>query len=447
MSSARNTFWTVTARGNGACAWPRKYGMNWFIPAFVSSRPDSGGGISDDEGTTRCSRSSKKRRNDARISRPSIGKASLPGGSRPAAHRVLFGRQEFGLLVAHRLLALGDRLGDELREVEHPAAGLAGEPGGRHLLALAAEEARRHDRGRRPGPEAEGQPEQPSHGAALPRPLPPNRLEAFRSPAPTEMILTSGPDTACSTRLEIRRTRPTISSAATSIPSTRSSSRFVRSTDPFTSRSSGTVSSRIASMISFVLSSTRNVLMSTMHRNSTSSPQKAESTMRATSPPSSAAITACALLAARVRASYRWRRAGVLVGLLALPRGLVVPRALEPGRPVLLLDHVSRVIVRVPVLLAEAQLLQPRVSGRLLQMERHGVGRTRVLGRLAEGRDHAVRFRGAGEVDRGLGEVQLRLGQPDVLHRVRGGHGDEQRPRVGEPDVLARVHDHPPRDV
>ena len=63
MSTARKTFWTVTARGNGAGACPRKYGMNWFMPAFVSSRPDSGWGISDEDGTRLCPRSSKKRRN------------------------------------------------------------------------------------------------------------------------------------------------------------------------------------------------------------------------------------------------------------------------------------------------------------------------------------------------------------------------------------------------
>ena len=51
MSLVRITFCEVTARGYGAVACPRKYGMNWFMPAFVSSRPDSGGGISDDERT------------------------------------------------------------------------------------------------------------------------------------------------------------------------------------------------------------------------------------------------------------------------------------------------------------------------------------------------------------------------------------------------------------
>ena len=51
MSLVRITFCEVTARRYGGSAWPRKYGMNWFIPAFVRSSPDSGGGISDEERT------------------------------------------------------------------------------------------------------------------------------------------------------------------------------------------------------------------------------------------------------------------------------------------------------------------------------------------------------------------------------------------------------------
>ena len=45
--------------------------------------------------------------------------------------------------------------------------------------------------------------------------------------------------------------------------------------------------------------------------------------------------------------------------------------------------------------------------------------------------------------DRGLGEVEARLGHADQLHRLGGGHGGRQRGRVGEPDVLARA-DHQP---
>ena len=79
-------------------------------------------------------------------------------------------------------------------------------------------------------------------------------------------------------------------------------------------------------------------------------------------------------------------------------------------------------------------------------MERHRVGRGRVLLRSSERRDHAVGFRRAGQVDRRLREVELGLGQPDVLDRLRGRHRDHQRARIRQPDVLARVHDHPPGD-
>jgi hypothetical protein len=48
------TFWAVVARRYGGSACPRKYGMNWFIPAFVSRSPDSAGGINDDERTRTC---------------------------------------------------------------------------------------------------------------------------------------------------------------------------------------------------------------------------------------------------------------------------------------------------------------------------------------------------------------------------------------------------------
>src|SRR5436305_11919013 len=70
MSLVRMTFWDDVARGYGGSACPRKYGMNWFIPALVSKRPVSGGGISDDERTRVCPRSSKKRRKRSRISEP-----------------------------------------------------------------------------------------------------------------------------------------------------------------------------------------------------------------------------------------------------------------------------------------------------------------------------------------------------------------------------------------
>src|SRR5438093_11113430 len=71
MSPVRMHFWEEVARGKGGSCWPRKYGTNWFMPALVSSRPGTGA-ISEDDGTTRCPRSSKNDRNACRISFPSM---------------------------------------------------------------------------------------------------------------------------------------------------------------------------------------------------------------------------------------------------------------------------------------------------------------------------------------------------------------------------------------
>ena len=80
------------------------------------------------------------------------------------------------------------------------------------------------------------------------------------------MIFTSGLEAASSTSPESFSTRPTIEFALSSMTSTRSISRFVFSTEVLTSRSNGIVSSRIASIVIFVLSSTRNVFSSTKRR-------------------------------------------------------------------------------------------------------------------------------------------------------------------------------------
>src|SRR6202008_3166579 len=47
---------------------PVKTSLNWFIPALVKSSVGSSAGIREDEGTRRCPRSSKKRRNRSRTS-------------------------------------------------------------------------------------------------------------------------------------------------------------------------------------------------------------------------------------------------------------------------------------------------------------------------------------------------------------------------------------------
>src|SRR5215467_12055797 len=128
MSLVRITFWEVVARGYGGSAWPKKYGMNWFIPAFVSSRPDSGGGISDEDRTRVCPRSSKNDRNSSRIRLPSTGDEST-GGSGGARPRDPVLRAKLPLPIVRRSFAFLHGLGHELREIEEPAAGLARDRG------------------------------------------------------------------------------------------------------------------------------------------------------------------------------------------------------------------------------------------------------------------------------------------------------------------------------
>src|SRR3954464_2101491 len=60
-------FWVSATRFHGAAWSPRKYGTNWFMPAFVNSRFGAVG-IRDDDGTMACCFDLKKSRNDWRIS-------------------------------------------------------------------------------------------------------------------------------------------------------------------------------------------------------------------------------------------------------------------------------------------------------------------------------------------------------------------------------------------
>src|SRR5215217_374813 len=285
MSSALKHFCTVVARTNGAGEWPRKYGMNWFIPAFVSSRPDSGSGISEDDGTRLWPRSSKKRRNDSRISSPRMASEVAERGARLA------------LNLIHRPPALGDRLGDQSRELEEPAARFARERGRRDLPHLSPREPCGEDRPGGAGAEPEREPEDAPHstGGVVggvgdevedDEELGPRRNldAAVRSPAPRPTILTRGLVTACSTSVEIFSTRPTMLFALSSMPSTRSISRLVFTTEFRTSVRSGTVSWRMPSIRSFVDVRTLYVLSRTMHRNSTSAAHAAARMMSAQSP-------------------------------------------------------------------------------------------------------------------------------------------------------------------
>ena len=62
-------FWVSVARAGvqGGVHTPRKYGTNWFMPAFVNNKPGLWG-IKEAEGTTVCCFSRKKSRKLWRIS-------------------------------------------------------------------------------------------------------------------------------------------------------------------------------------------------------------------------------------------------------------------------------------------------------------------------------------------------------------------------------------------
>ena len=58
----------------------------------------------------------------------------------------------------------------------------------------------------------------------------------------------------------------------------------------------------------------------------------------------------------------------------------------------------------------------------------------------------AIALRRGGQVDRRVGERNLRLGQADKLHRLLRRDRHDQRLRIGHADVFARADDDPPRD-
>ena len=59
MSDVRNAFCEDVRRLLGGSAWPAKYGLNWTMPAMVSSIVGSPTGISDELATRRWSLLSK----------------------------------------------------------------------------------------------------------------------------------------------------------------------------------------------------------------------------------------------------------------------------------------------------------------------------------------------------------------------------------------------------
>ena len=103
--------------------------------------------------------------------------------------------------------------------------------------------------------------------------------------------------------------------------------------------------------------------------------------------------------------------------------------------------------MRVDVALAAAELARAGVGGRAQRVGRMEVPvLADVGGRGVERGVGGVRLRRPREVDGRLREVQPRLGQADVLDRLRRGDRDEQSLRIGVADVLGGEHDHPPGD-
>ena len=104
--------------------------------------------------------------------------------------------------------------------------------------------------------------------------------------------------------------------------------------------------------------------------------------------------------------------------------------------------------MRVDVALSVAELARAVVARVAELLRRPEVAALENVARRFLERDVArVRLRRPREVDRGLGEVEARLGKADVLERMRRRDGDEQGAGVGVADVLGSEHDHPPNDV
>ena len=128
--------------------------------------------------------------------------------------------------------------------------------------------------------------------------------------------------------------------------------------------------------------------------------------------------------------------------LEAVGRGLVVRAVPELVGEVLLRHPALGVVVRIVVARPVPELLRPLVVG-VPEVDGHLDRRAvaHVLAGAARCRAaDAVRLRRGGQVDDGLGQVELRLGQADVLDGVGGGVGDDERLGSATPtSSLARI--------
>ncbi len=107
----------------------------------------------------------------------------------------------------------------------------------------------------------------------------------------------------------------------------------------------------------------------------------------------------------------------------------------------------GRVVVRIDIALAVAELLRALVVGVAKLLRRAQVAvLAHVAGRSRERAHDRIRLRGPRQVDRSLRQIQLRLGQPHVLERLRRRDRDHERLRVSVAHVLRGEDDHPACD-
>src|SRR5581483_406884 len=217
-------------------------------------------------------------------------------------------------------------------------------------------------------------------------------------------------------------------SAVPSNESTRSRSTFACPTALRISATTGNVSWRISSIDWRSIDSVR--VSATMAYTSTTTAM----------PLATATITAAVSLASIVLTLGP--EPGHAFGDLlfeAVVRRRVVGAVGRRGGPVLLRHPAPWVVVRIVVTDPVTErgrrpvVAVPEVRGHLA-----GQPVADVLSRPPDAERCPVRLRCRGEVHDGLGQVELRLGEPDELDGAGGGVGHDERHRVGHAHVLRR---------
>ncbi len=129
--------------------------------------------------------------------------------------------------------------------------------------------------------------------------------------------------------------------------------------------------------------------------------------------------------------------------------GVVVDVASYTVREILLRDKTARVVVRILVAPAVAELFHRLRMAGIAQVHRHGTGALffDIACGGADRPDHGVALRRGGDVDGRLRHGNLRFRQPDILHRMRRRGRHHEGHGVSQTDVLCRVNDHAPGNV